>query len=86
MPRRPGRPAGLIPDGEKIRELRVGLGLSRGQVAAQAGCHPESVTAAEGGRPVSDVLAVRLAKILGVTVAEIARPPDDSADGMPRAS
>lgn len=75
MTQRPGRPHGHTPDGQKIRSLRVSLGLSAAQLGYQVGRDPESVRRAERGGRISDVFAVRLAKALGVKVEDIATPP-----------
>lgn len=79
MPKRRGRPRGLTPDGPEIRRLRVDRGWTAGQLGAQIGFHPESVRRAEGGRPIGDVFASRLARALGVRVEDIASPPDQEA-------
>lgn len=72
MPKRMGRPRGLAPDGPKIRRLRVGLGLTAAQLARRAGRSPQSIMAIEReSRPISDVFASRLARALGVTMADI---------------
>jgi len=71
MPQRTGRPPGVTPDGPKIKLLRVGLGLTTAQVAEKVGLHPQSVRHAEKGRPISDVFASRLARVLGVSMRDI---------------
>jgi DNA-binding XRE family transcriptional regulator len=76
MTKRRGRPRGLRPDGPEIRRLRVGLGLTTGQVGDKIGFHPESIRQAEAGRPIGDVFASRLARALGVQVEDIASEPE----------
>jgi transcriptional regulator with XRE-family HTH domain len=80
MAKRLGRPPGLTPDGPKIKRLRVGHGWTTPQLAAQIGRHPESVRRAEGGRPISDVFASRLARALGVSMSDIT--DWDDGDGI----
>ena len=80
MPQRTGRPRGVTPDGPKIKRLRVGLGLTTAQVAAQVGLHPQSVRHAEKGRNISDVFAVRLARALGVKPSVISDWDGDDDD------
>ena len=73
--RRMGRPPGLNPDGPEIRRLRVGLGLTAGQVATRIGISPRTLNAFEGEyRRIGDVTASRLARVLGVEVEDIASP------------
>ena len=79
MSKRMGRPLGLTPHGAEIRRLRVGLGLTAPQVAAQIGFHPESIRRVERGGRIGDVFASRLAKALGVKVEDIATPPESAA-------
>lgn len=79
MAKRTGRPAGHTPAGPKIRQIRVGLGLTVMQVATQTGYDPESIRRAErGSGRISEVFASRLATALGVQPEDIATPP-----GMP---
>jgi transcriptional regulator with XRE-family HTH domain len=80
MAKRLGRPPGLTPDGPKIKRLRVGLGWTVPQLAAQIGRHPESVRRAEGGRPIGDVFASRLARALGVTMRDITDYDEDESE------
>lgn len=80
MPRRPGRPAGPRPDGPEIRRLRVRVhGLTAAELGAKVGYSKDAVWAAERGNSISDVLASRLAKALGVTVEDITDMTDEDA-------
>ena len=79
MTRPPGRPRGLTPDGEKIRDLRVDHGLTAPELATQIRVHPETIRQWEKNRPISDVYASRLARALGVTVPDIASPASVAA-------
>ena len=79
MTRPPGRPRGLTPDGEKIRDLRVDHGLTAPELAAQIRVHPDSIALWEKGNRISDVYASRLAKALGVTVGDITTPASVAA-------
>jgi transcriptional regulator with XRE-family HTH domain len=76
MTRRKGRPRGLTPDGPKIRSLREERGLTVRQLAEQIHLHPDSLKQNEQGRPMSKVIANRIATALGVEVGEIASPPE----------
>lgn len=77
MAKRSGRPLGLTPDGPEIHRLRVGLGLTAPQLAAEVGHHPESLRRAEAGRRISEVFASRLARAFGVTIRDITKMPDE---------
>ncbi|HEX5567031.1 MAG TPA: helix-turn-helix transcriptional regulator [Streptomyces sp.] len=77
MTLRPGRPPGLIPDGQKIRSLRVDQGVTLTEMALRIGYHPKNLSKVERqDKALSDVIASRLAKALStpdepITVADI---------------
>jgi transcriptional regulator with XRE-family HTH domain len=79
MPKRTGRPPGFKTDGPKIRSLRVDLGLSATQVGAKVGCDAQTVRRAERGGPIDPVTASRIARVLGLGIADIAAPPQVTA-------
>jgi DNA-binding XRE family transcriptional regulator len=54
-----------------VRAWRVHRLLTQAQLAQQAGLHPWTVTTAEANKPVSLLTAERLARALGVTVADL---------------
>ena len=61
--------------GNRIRERRLELGLSQGQLAKKLGVHHSTVSAWELGVAEPRVfLAVCLAKALGTTVEELFAP------------
>lgn len=82
------RPAGLKPDGQKIRRLRVDAGITAGTLARRIGRHPESIYKVEAGRRMfSDVMASQLARALGVTVSDIIQAdPEETGDTAEPAS
>jgi transcriptional regulator with XRE-family HTH domain/tetratricopeptide (TPR) repeat protein len=62
-----GNRRGVLPDGEKIRDLRRGKGWTLEKLAREAGLVLETVRNAEGGRKAVDqATLVRFAKALGV--------------------
>ena len=75
MTKRAGRPPGWATDGPKIRTLRIALGLSATQVGAMVGCDAQTVRRAERGGPIDPVTASRIARIFGLTRADIAGAP-----------
>ncbi|HET9974897.1 MAG TPA: helix-turn-helix transcriptional regulator [Streptosporangiaceae bacterium] len=75
MSKRTGRPPGFATDGPKIKSLRIELGLSATQVGAKVGCDAQTVRRAERGGPIDPVFASRIAKVIGLTLADIASPP-----------
>lgn len=79
MAQRKGRPPGLRPDGQKIRELRAELGLTADQLAERVGMHPESLKQNEKGRPIAAVKAGRIARVLGVEIKDITIPAGSQA-------
>lgn len=80
MAKRTGRPPGLIPDGPKIKDLRVNaLRISTRELGLRIGFSSGAIRYAERGRPISDIFASRLAHALGVEVKDIARPPGEGA-------
>ena len=83
MTRRAGRPPGYKPDGPEIRRLRKFVhGLTAAELGARAGITEDVVWKAERSLPVMDITAVRLARALGVELADIASPPgDDTGSG-----
>jgi transcriptional regulator with XRE-family HTH domain len=84
MTPRLGRPPGLTPDGPKIRSLRVDQGVTLTELGLRIGYHPKNLSKVERqGKPLSDVIASRLAKALGVEVADIASPPGDDTGSEP---
>ena len=84
MPRIGGRPPGYKPNGPKIRHLRkMVLGLTAAELGARVGLTEDVVWKAERSLPVMDITAVRLAKALGVEVADIATPPGDDPGSEP---
>ena len=75
-----GRPIRLRRFGPRLRALRQAAGLSRAQLAAQAGLHPLTVGALEAGRQTPQWTTLKkLAGALGVNLAafgvQIAPPP-----------
>ena len=64
--------------GARIRKLRRGLGLSQEALAGRAGLHWTYLSDLERGQqtPTLDVVN-RLARALGVTLAEFFRPLDE---------
>ena len=79
MAKRTGRPPGFATDGPKIRSLRVDLGLSATQVGAKVGCDAQTVRRAERGGPIDPVTASRIARLIGLTLADIAAPAQVTA-------
>ena len=78
MDRRTGNPRGLIPDGQKIRELREERGLTVIQLAQAIGRRHEHVRRIElYSKPVSKVTASRIANALSVTRGEILAGSDE---------
>jgi transcriptional regulator with XRE-family HTH domain len=76
-----GQPPGLVPDGPKIRELRIERGITPTALARQIGRARSSIWNMEGtSRPISRVFAVQLATALGVTVADLLAEDDDESD------
>ncbi|HVJ85733.1 MAG TPA: substrate-binding domain-containing protein [Caulifigura sp.] len=58
-----------IPAGNRVRELRLKLGLTQGELASRAGVSRPSITAIESGRITPSVTAaVAIARALGATV------------------
>jgi ribosome-binding protein aMBF1 (putative translation factor) len=80
MPKRLGRPPGLILDGPEIYRLRIDRGFTVAELAAQIRRHPECVRRAERGGPVSDVITSRIAKALGVSMSDITGRAGDESD------
>jgi DNA-binding XRE family transcriptional regulator len=81
MNRRPGQRPGYQPHGEEIRRLRVRVhGLKRAELAVKVGYSTDSIKSAELGNPISELLASRIARALGVEVEDIATPPGDDED------
>ena len=84
MQRRRGRPSGYKPDGAEIYRLRVRVhGFKRAELAAKVGFSYDSIKSAELGNNISELLAARLARALGVEVEDIASPPDDDTGSEP---
>ena len=80
MNRRPGRRPGYKPHAEEIYRLRVRVhGLKRAELAAKVGFSYDSIKSAELGNNISELLASRLANVLGVQVEDIASPPEPQA-------
>jgi transcriptional regulator with XRE-family HTH domain len=79
MTKRTGRPTGFATDGPKIRSLRVELGLTATEVGAKVGCDAQTVRRAERGGPIHPVFASRIARVLGLSVADIAAPSQVTA-------
>jgi DNA-binding XRE family transcriptional regulator len=78
------RQPGLPPDGPKIRQLRIGRGITVTDLARQIGRHKDTIWGVEGEkkRPMSDVLASQLARALStpdepVTVEDITDRDDE---------
>ena len=87
MPVGRGRRPGFKPHSDEIYRLRVRVhGLKRAELAAKVGFSYDSIKSAELGNNISELLASRLAKALGVKVEDIATPPDDDeSDTEPKA-
>lgn len=69
-----------IPDGSKIRNLRIEQGLTPEQLAARIGPHrhPQTIRAIErGGKRTGRVLLAQIARALGVTEADLVASDED---------
>lgn len=81
MERRTGNPRGLIPDGQKIRELREDCGLTVAQLAQAVDRTPLYIRKIElYSKPVSKVTASRIANTLSVK-REVTREEILATDG-----
>lgn len=79
MQRRRGRQPGYRPNGPEIYRLRVRVhGLKPEELAAKVGFSADSIRAAERGNNISELLASRIARALGVEVEDIASPPEQA--------
>ena len=61
----------VIPNGERIQELRERTGLSAAELAAKLRRHVTTIQNAERGRPVSLIIIGQLSRVLGVEPAEL---------------
>ena len=72
---------GLIPDGRKIREIRIGRGITVTNLAKQIGRSRSSIWNIEGRNlPFSRVFASQIANTLGVKVEDIVLKSDEEAE------
>lgn len=84
MDRRTGNPHGLIPDGEKIRELREDCGLTVIQLAQATGRSADFIYRIElHNKRISKVTASRIAKTLSVNRDEILAGNDAGTGSEP---
>jgi putative transcriptional regulator len=61
----------------RLREVRTGKGLTQADLADQAGVSRKTINTVENGVFVpSTILALTLAKVLGVSVEELFQLPD----------
>lgn len=67
--------------GEKVRERRIELGMSQEELAKMMGYSSRSsINKIEKGRPITQKIIVRLAKVLNVSVAYLMGWEDDSLE------
>ena len=60
-----GRKRGLPLDGERLRDLRLSLGLTQDDVASGARITTRTYQNAELGKPVSAKIGIRISAVLG---------------------
>jgi transcriptional regulator with XRE-family HTH domain len=73
--------------GERIRQLRLGLGLSIRTLAARTGFSPSLISQVEHGQVTPSIGSLeRIAMALGVTLGKFFSEPDTDAVGLVRAS
>lgn len=60
-------------NGDRLRDLRVERGITVAELAGRVSRSPEHLKRAERGDRISDVLAARIALVLGVPVADFTR-------------
>ncbi len=73
--------------GERIRQFRLGLGLSVRPLATQSGFSPSLISQVEHGRVTPSIGSLeRIAMALGVSLGKFFAEPDTSAVGLVRAT
>ena len=73
--------------GERIRQLRLGLGMSVRTLAAKTGFSPSLISQAENGQVTPSIGSLeRIAMALGVSLSKFFAEPETSAVGLVRAS
>lgn len=73
--------------GERLRQLRLGLGISVRTLAAKAGFSPSLISQVERGQVTPSIGSLeRIAMALGATLGKFFAEPDASAVGLVRAN
>ena len=73
--------------GERIRQLRLGLGMSVRTLATKTGFSPSLISQVENGQVTPSIASLeRIAMALGVSLGKFFAEPDARAVGLVRAS
>src|SRR2546426_12111513 len=73
--------------GERIRQLRLGLGMSVRALAAKTGFSPSLISQAENGQVMPSIGSLeRIAMALGVSLGKFFAEPETSAVGLVHAN
>lgn len=72
-----------LPDGPKVRRLRLSNGWTQKELAERIGRTQEAMSKVESGKPVSHVLMRQVARSLKVKLTEITLPVDDEQEEAP---